>query len=731
MSATTISEARRGMAAERLVSLPDSIVIKDGNTFLLSDRDGSIRPPTEDSPVGLYMNDCRYLSHYEMLVANSPPMLLVASDSPGTSAIHELTNDHFEIPGEEPVARQCIQLRLTREIRDASRLCEELMIQSFEHRPLEFELVLLFSATFDPMMALRGIVKGRPVPEIVMEHEPAGISYWMDGGDGARRSLEISIDGAPVTIGDDMATIDIALEARGSASVSVEIAMNEVASESTNRFTLSAPSGRGVGALGMGDEQPSTSVTVDGELFGRVLQRSLLDINLLRSSISGRNFYAAGLPWYATLFGRDSLITALELLAYDREGAAALLRLHAELLGQREDEEHAEEPGKVLHELRLDETANMGLTAFARYYGSVDATPLFVCLLCDYVDWSGDLKFFKEMRGAIDAAVSWCDRQIVRHGMLMYPGRDEDALRNQGWKDSHEGIPDENGGLMPGPIALVEAQGYAIRAKRRLATLFDRTGDIVRAAVLRQQADHLATELDHFWLEPEDFFAMALDGNRRPSRALGSNQGHLLWAAAISPERAAGVRDALMDRRQFCGWGIRTLSEDEPGYNPVGYHIGSVWPHDNALIAHGLRKYGFDDDFNLVFEGILEAASRFPNYRLPELFAGFSKRDYTQPVPYPVACHPQAWAAGAIPQMMSAGLGLSPNACEKQLKIVRPTLPPWVRSISMRDLRVGDASANLDFVRTANGSIALSDVQVDGELEVSMEFSRPLSGPSL
>ena len=297
----------------------------------------------------------------------------------------------------------------------------------------------------------------------------------------------------------------------------------------------------------------------------------------------------------------------------------------------------------------------------------MDATPLFLCLLGRHADWSGNLDLFRELRGPAEAALEWIDRyaDLDGDGLVEYQRRSPHGLVTQGWKDSADGIPDDDGEPLTGPVALVEVQGYVIRAKRLMARMFELDGDGARAERLRDEASALEAQLERFWLPDQDCYAIGLDGDKRPGSGLTSNQGHLLWSNSVSDERARAIRDVLMSDDMFTGWGVRTLASSHPAYNPVGYHTGSVWPHDSALIAFGLRRYGFDEDFTLIFEGLLEAASRFDDYRLPELFAGFPRAEFDEPVPYPVACQPQAWAAGSIPFLLKWGLGLSPDALDE------------------------------------------------------------------
>jgi glycogen debranching enzyme len=451
-----------------------------------------------------------------------------------------------------------------------------------------------------------------------------------------------------------------------------------------------------------------------------------MDLQTLRSPLDGDYYYAAGVPWFATLFGRDSVITALEMLGFAPEMGEHTLRLLAKRLGQREDPIHEEEPGKVIHELRVGEVATLDLSPLTRYYGTVDATPLFLCLLAEHANWTGDLGLFRELRGAVVSALDWLEHYGDHDGdgLLDYRAGTPDGLRNQGWKDSDDGVLDEAGVPLEPPIALVEAQAYAVRALRGVARLFARDGDAGRAKMLIQRADELEARLERFWVPERNFYGMGIDGAGRTSRALASNQGHLLWARAIPPARAHAVRDALMGDAMFSGWGIRTLGRGENAFNPVGYHLGTVWPHDTAIIAAGLRRYGFDDEFNQLFEALLEAASHADAYRLPELFAGFSRAQYETPVPYPVACHPQAWAAGAIPYMLISGLGLEADALEGRLRVRRPSLPHWVNRVEIKDLCVGGSRVDLLFERTGSGDqVALTDAHIEGDVEVVLEIS--------
>jgi glycogen debranching enzyme len=695
-----------------LANLADTIVIKDGNVFLVTMHDGRL-PADVEHPLGLWFRDCRFLSTHELRICGELPRLLTATDAAGTEAVHELTNPDLELANGERLPGESLRLRVERTAEAEGALRERIAVRSYHRHPIRLPLELRLGADFQPMLELRGIVPRhqRPPPDA----GPDGFS--LVGRDGVLRTTEIRATPAPRRLEDGSLVFDLDLEPRGAVDLLIEF---EVSERSDGELRRGIPRQRREGR---------TRVTSDDQLFNRILERSLDDLDLLHSELDGQSYYAAGVPWYATLFGRDSLITAFQTLSFLPGTAEQTLRLLAANLGQEYNDERDEEPGKVLHELRVGEPAALGETPFARYYGSVDATPLFLCLLGRHADWSGTLDLFHELRGPAEAALEWIDRygDLDGDGLVEYMRRSPQGLVAQGWKDSHDGVPDDDGEPLAGPVALVEVQGYVIRAKRLMARMLDLDGEGPRAERLRDDATALEEQLERFWLPDESCYAIGLDGEKRPGSGLTSNQGHLLWSNAVSDERARGIRDTLMSEDMFTGWGIRTLGQSHPAYNPVGYHTGSVWPHDTSLIAFGLRRYGFDEDFTAIFEGLLEAASRFDDYRLPELFGGFSRAEFDEPVPYPVACQPQAWAAGSIPFMLKWGLGLSPDALRKRLAIVRPSLPRWLNRVEVTGLALGTAKIDLLFER-AGEQVTLADAHIEGDAEVVLEIAADRRG---
>jgi glycogen debranching enzyme len=705
------------------VDVTETTAIKAGNAFCVAGRDGEL--PSGDHALGVFVDDCRFLRTHELRINGVAPRLLVSSDEAGSAAVHELTNPDLPLADGRRLPLQSLRIRIERRIRPDA-LDETILLHSHHPEPVDLELELRLDADYVPMLELRGMLEPR---ERRVERRGLGDTLRLKavGLDGWTRATTVTCEGAHA--GDDgRLTAAVHLEPHESHTLSL-----------TCRFTTSAPvegepaapvlSRDGAARQAAADADAwlagRTRMEVDDELVARMLRRSLLDLRLLISDLNGQPYLAAGVPWYATLFGRDSLITAMQMLGFDPALAAGTLRLLAATQGARHDDAHDEQPGRILHELRLGEVANTDCTPLARYYGTVDATALFLILLARHVDWTGSLDLLHELRPQVDAALEWLDRDgdPDGDGLVEYLRRAPGGLDNQGWKDSWDGVCGEDGLPLRAPIALVEVQGYAIRAREDLAVLLDRIGEHDRAAELRTSADRTREALERLWLPDLGAYAMALDADKRPSRVLASNQGHLLWARAIDEARASEVRDRLMGEDLYSGWGIRTLGAREVAFNPVGYHTGSVWPHDTALIGAGLREYGFDDDFQRVVDGLVDAAAAFPDYRLPELFAGFSRADYEAPVPYPVACRPQAWAAGSIPYLLVTGLGLTPDALERRLVIRRPRLPKHVDVLTVRGLRVGEARVDLRFerVRAGEPTVAVTDAIIDGGLDVAVD----------
>ncbi|HBY93049.1 MAG: hypothetical protein M5U01_28115 [Ardenticatenaceae bacterium] len=706
-----------------------AIVIKDGNPFFLSEPDGSV-PMDRAHGFGLYYHDCRFLSGYELKLADVKPGALASSAERGFRAHFELTNPDIRMENGKLIAKEQIGVEWMRTI-DSDRLAlhDVFSFHNFGLEQVEFPLSLTFRAEFEDIFVVRGLLR----EALGTLHPPSwqdDVLYFLyDGKDGLHRSLTIDFSPVPESRDGTTAHFQIALEPRETRQLMVSLFI----AESSNRSDV-RPQAHPQPELKRIEESLDrsaeewlskyTEIHGDSLILDRAVERSLRDLRILGSSIANEGFFAAGVPWFATLFGRDSLVTALQTLAYDPQIAEHTLRLLAQYQGQHVDEWRDEQPGKILHELRVGELARLGEIPQTPYYGTVDATPLFLILVGQHAAWTGDLTVFHDLRDHIERALTWIARYGDENGdgYVEYYGKSEKGLINQGWKDSGDAIVNTDGSLATPPIALVEVQGYVYRAKLALADLYQRAGEPERANQLRQEAEDLRARFNRdFWLEDKGFYALALQADQRPAAVLSSNPGQALWTGIADPDKAQRTVEALMGDDMFNGWGIRTLSEKERRYNPIGYHLGTVWPHDNSIIAAGFRCYGFDDAACRIFHGIVEAARHFDAYRLPELFAGFTREKYGIPVRYPVACHPQAWAAGSIPFLIETLLGLVPEAFEHRLRIVRPILPDFINQLEVRRLRVGKASADLRFVRTSEGRVSPNVLKIDGDLDVVVE----------
>jgi glycogen debranching enzyme len=428
----------------------------------------------------------------------------------------------------------------------------------------------------------------------------------------------------------------------------------------------------------------------------------------------------AGVPWYSSLFGRDSLITAYQSLGVNPDLAWSVLRGLAAQQGKEEDEDREEEPGKILHEVRVGEMAGTGEIPHTPYYGSVDATPLWLVLLSYAYQWTADLDSVRELWPNALAALQWIDVFGDRDGdgYVEYERRAPRGLDNQGWKDSHDAVVHPDRSKARAPIALVEVQGYVFDAKRRMGWLARTLGDNELADRLERESEELKDRFNRdFWMEKEGFFGLALDGQKNLVPTITSNPGHCLWSGILDVEKSGRVARRLMGSGLSSGWGIRTLAARQDAYDPIGYHTGSIWPHDNALIAHGLKVSGFDRESMEVIDQLSMAGAYFPMARYPELFCGFSPNDVPLPVEYPVACRPQAWASGAPLLMIRSYAGMVADAPNNKLYIARPSLPSWLDEAEIQGMRVGSARVDLALSQRG-GATSIQVPRKEGDLEI-------------
>ena len=718
----------------RATDLGSAQVLKHRDLFLLSDGFGDIHPDSRG--LGLYDGDTRVLSCSVLRVAGERPVVL-HSDPGGSwhgtviATNAELRKDPGDKMGQDgSIARRTISIGRERTLSDAYR--ERLEIQN--HGPFAFDLDVELELDMDAadIFEVRGYARPKRGTLLPIEMETAGtLVFGYLGLDGVTVRTRIEFDPAPAFApspdydgGAVVAMWDGLLAPGDSRIVTWRVSTTRESAAgvaSTASGTTADPASTDPGAVHAAWREETVDIETDHEVVNQVIRRSMDDLCLLRSTTAdGDEFIAAGVPWFATLFGRDALITSLESVAFAPRLAVETLTVLARHQATALDPWRDAEPGKILHEFRTGEMTRTGELPFSPYYGSVDSTPLWLILLGETHDWTGDDALVDRLWPNVLAALGWIDDWGDRDGdgFVEYERRAASGLANQGWKDSGDAIRWADGSLAATPIALAEVQGYVFDAKRRVARLARGRGEFDLADRLEIQAAALKRRFAEAFTLPDGYLAMALDGDKRPVDTIGSNAGHCLWSGIVETgAAAAAVVETLGSPAMSSGWGLRTFGADQPGYNPIGYHIGTVWPHDTAFAAAGARRYGFDGVGGRLSGDLLAAAHHFPAYRLPELFCGFDRASTGAPVAYPVACSPQAWAAGSPLMLIRTMLGLHADAALGQLTLEKPDLPKDITKIVVKGLRVGDASCDL-LLHRWRGLTSAEVLRKDGPLEV-------------
>ncbi len=684
--------------------------IKRGAVFLVSHGDGMVHGGCTCGQ-GLYYRDTRHLSALTWALDGQPLRALSYDAESAVAAIGHYMDDRSLLVG------------IARELDGA--LLDTVTVSNFGRSEREVELSCTFGADFLDMFVVRGFGGLPRSPGTRSAPVLCGdtVAFAYDGCDGLRRETVVALEPAPDRL--ELAGDQVIASWRQTLAPGGTGAIGLCARPAVRDAGERLPPARPGRKLPAGPAHKAalaefSRVTSSNALFERFIARGTQDLLALLLPTEHGPYFAAGLPWYSCPFGRDGLITAFQALPLNSEPAIGTLRYLAAHQGTEIDPACDEEPGKILHESRAGELSLGGYAPFAPSYCTVDATPLFLILLHEVWRWTGDLDLVRGLWPHARAALGWIDRSADARGFLTYMRQGDKGLSNQGWKDSWDAVQHPDGTLAEGPIALVEVQGYVYDARRRMADLALALGEAGLAATWRAEAailrDAFAAE---FWLPDEGYLALGLAGDGRPVAAPASNPGHCLWSGILDGPAAGGVRDKLLGPGLFSGWGIRTLSADSPNFNPVSYHNGSIWPHDNALIALGLARYGFKAEAAHVAEALFHVAERDPLLRLPELFCGFEREDGARPVAYPVACSPQAWAAGTPIMLLRALLGLEPDAAAGILHVVRPHLPPWAGEVRIEGLRVGKGETSLHFRNTGAGT-TVEVLALEGDLLVEV-----------
>jgi len=715
------AEADAGVSFYIAATGPETRVrrtLKHGDTFLVIDAHGDVGAAAGTSD-GLFHRDTRFLSQLELRVNGMQPLLL-GSNMREDNAIFtaDLTNpDMFSM--ERIVVLEKDTLHINRSMfvwHDT--LFQRLSLRNHGAKRVELLISIAFSADFADVFEVRGMRRARRGTFNTRLNGPheALLSYL--GLDDFLRITSVYFDPVPTRLAEREARYQVTLTAHETMSFCVAVRCNPNAPRPAPFVRSLLYAHRELRQAAQGAAVVQTS----NPLFDKILRRSMADLAMLKTQTPQGPYPYAGTPWYSTTFGRDGLITALQMLWVDPRIARGVLCRLAALRAKTTDTASDAEPGKILHEVRFGEMAALGEVPFGLYYGSVDSTPLFVLLAGLYFERTGDVKALAELWPAIDAALSWIDGPADRDrdGFVEYFRANENGLVNQGWKDSADAVFHADGRVATGPIALAEVQGYVFAAKRLIARCARRLGYPDRADILEDQSRRLAAHFQRaFWREDLHMYALALDGAKEPCCVRTSNAGQVLFTGIARADHAATVATTLLAPDLFSGWGIRTVSRREIRYNPMSYHNGSVWPHDNALIAVGLAQIGAKGAVNRIFNALFDAATHMDLNRLPELFCGFQRARSRGPTRYPVACAPQAWASAAPFCLLQAALGLEIDPAAEQLRLRNPRLPKFLDEVILRNLQVGDSSVDIA-VRRDGEAVSLSVLRALGTIEVSV-----------
>lgn len=693
-------------------------VLKQGDTFVVFDSYGDAQaagPAAE----GLFHEDTRYLSALALVFEGERPLLLssrVTRDN--ITLVIDLANPDLYHGDRLVLSRDKVHLLRTKVLDDGA--CFECIdIRSFADHPVGFMLSCRFAADFADMFEVRGqhrLARG----EIMAPHLGATTAILgYRGLDGVERRTHIEFQPAPAALGPNEARFAIHLTPYAATRITLAVRCERGGAIAMRVPDLAAAiTAADARMRSLHDE--SARLHGSNTAFNAWIERAEADLDMLVTDLPTGPYPYAGIPWFNTAFGRDGIITALETLWAMPQVARGALAFLAANQAREVDPAHDAEPGKILHETRKGEMAALGEVPFGRYYGSVDATPLFVVLAAAYHARTGDVEFIRCIWPAITAALEWLDTygDRDRDGFVEYERRAEDGLANQGWKDSGDSIFHADGELAMGPIALVEVQAYAYAAWAGAAALATALGHAREQTRYAERATRLQAQFEQaFWCEEIGTYALALDGAKRACRVRSSNAGHALFAGIATAAHAARTAATLMADDHFSGWGIRTVARGEPRFNPMSYHNGSVWPHDNGLIAMGFGRYGLRAPLLKVFEGMFDAAFALELHRLPELFCGFDRRAGEGPTLYPVACNPQAWSSALVYAVLGAALGLTFHPEAHQIRFTRPVMPDFLDEVRIDRLSLGDSVVDLLFRRSNRGA-ALNVLRKCGQSEL-------------
>ncbi len=700
----------------------EQTVLKEGETFAVFDAHGDIIAEP-DGTAGLFFRDTRHLSHAELRINHLRPVPLSSSVGRDDMLLRcELSNPEFGAGNERHIKSQTLHLSRRRLLwRDAC--LERLQITNHSRDEVGFSIQYIHDADFADIFEVRGAhrpLRGKRLPVEVVD---GCVTLSYQGLDERTRTSRITFDPLPELLSPTSVVYTLSLGPGESRTFYITVDCSDVPGPPASARSFD----EAVAAAHQARNARRANAAVLGssnELFTEWLNRSAADTYMLVSDTEHGSYPVAGIPWFSTPFGRDALVTALQCLWCDPSIARGVLAYLAATQASEHDVSREAEPGKILHETRACEMAELGEVPFARYYGTVDATPLFIVLAGAWFQRTGDLAFLEHLWPNIDAALGWMDNHgdIDGDGFIEYERHTQNGLVNQGWKDSDDAISHADGRLAEGAIALVEVQAYAYMARLAAARIASELGYEEQARTLRDQSEELRHRFEEtFWSNELGTYVLALDGDKRACKVRSSNAGHALFAGIASPERARCVVDTLMSADSFSGWGIRTLDARERRYNPMSYHNGSIWPHDNGIIAMGFERYGFRKETLQLLTALFDSSLFTSLHRLPELYCGFERSDSpTGPVRYPSACAPQAWASSTAFALIGATLGIRIDAAAARVTLCRPRLPGFLDSLHIRGLTLGEASVDLICGRHRH-DVSVNVLERSGNIRIVVE----------
>jgi glycogen debranching enzyme len=689
-------------------------VLMRGDLFGVFDRCGDLRALGTGGH-GLFHNDSRHLSKSVLRLANGSLSLLSSTvTQDNTRLIIDLTNHQLDLPDGRRIPQRTVHLQRAKFLRDND--CEEeILVRNYGLAPVSIELILELEADFADIFEIRGYSTANPRRLLSPEANEGSLRFSYRGLDHVLRKTVIASSLKPAVIGASEMRLPIELEPQEEKVFTLTVSCfadseRLVAIDTARSQTLASdvPQTRGC------------EIQTSNEHFNDWINRSKADLQMMITPTAEGLYPYAGVPWFSTVFGRDGIITALEYLWISPEVAKGVLRYLAATQATEHNPAQDAEPGKILHETRKSELARIGEVPFSRYYGSADSTPLFLYLAAAYFERTGDQELIRTIWPNIELALHWIDRFGDRDGdgFVEYGRRSQNGLIHQGWKDSSDSVFHADGQPAEGPIAICELQAYVYAAKRGVASLGKILGHTEKAENLQHEAESLRRRFEEaFWCDDISFYAMALDKDKRRCQVRSSNAGHCLFTGIAQPERARKLISALSEESFFSGWGVRTIAGSEKRFNPMSYHNGSIWPHDNALIGFGCAQVPDKELACQILSGLFEASIYLDRHRMPELFCGFKRHAGTGPTLYPSACSPQSWAAGAVFLLLQACLGLTIRASESAIYLFYPRLPESLQEVSVRGLRVGQTSVDLEILRcgesvTINPAGRVSDPKV-------------------